>query len=384
MTRAVGRGWWAVLLTLAMTAVVLAWGRPAMADPPRVTCDGDGASGKRVQLVYVRGNAQADRYPELLPQFQQFAVEVDGLFVEASTRQGTAGGVRHVRYVHDASCVAAVANVVIPQASMANEFTVQAALAERGYDRTDRKYLVWWDRDACGLAFPTADDDSPGPGNAWNSGPHYAMLGAQGGCFGWPASGHELLHTLGAVNGSAPHATSGGHCWDDEDIMCYDDGGIPPGRELTKVCAGAAENQIDCNLDDYFNTNPAPGSYLATHWNVANSEFLIRVPAAATCRAVYTVSSDWGSGFVAQLAITNTGPPTAGWRVGFAFPGNQRVTELWGGAWTPGPDTTVAVRDLSWNADLPTGRAVTIGFRATYTGANPPPTAFTLNGAACT
>jgi hypothetical protein len=52
------------------------------------------------------------------------------------------------------------------------------------------------------------------------------------------------------------------------------------------VCPGGQpvdNTKLDCNHDDYFNTNPAPGSYLATHWNPANNQFLtnaLPLPAA--------------------------------------------------------------------------------------------------------
>ncbi|HEV7981197.1 ricin-type beta-trefoil lectin domain protein [Amycolatopsis sp.] len=234
-------------------------------------CDGDGTSGKRVQALYVRGNGQADRYGQLVGQFQTFADQIDDIFVEAAGRLG--GGVRHVRYVTDANCRATVANVTIAQSEMATVDTITNAIKAQGYNRADRKYIVWFDKDGCGLAFGNGGNDSPGASNPYNAGPHYATVGT--GCWSWQATGHELLHTLGAVQRSAPHSSAFGHCWDDEDIMCYDDGGLPnPPGGLQKVCPGAPENQIDCKGDDYFNTNPPAGSYLATHWNVANSAYL--------------------------------------------------------------------------------------------------------------
>jgi hypothetical protein len=233
-------------------------------------CDGDGVSGRRVQAVYVRGDQQADRYSQFVGQFQSFADQIDQAFVEAGARTG---GVRHVRFVTNAACRAVVDNVVIPQASMSDVDAITAALKTRGYNRSDRKYLYWYENSGCGLAFGNGGDDRPGADNPYNAGPHYATLGT--GCWSWQASAHELLHTFGAVQRSAPHSSAYGHCWDDEDIMCYDDGGLPnPPGGLVKVCAGAPENQIDCNNDDYFDVTPTAGSYLATHWNVANSQYL--------------------------------------------------------------------------------------------------------------
>ncbi|GLZ31296.1 hypothetical protein Lesp02_34840 [Lentzea sp. NBRC 105346] len=237
-----------------------------------VVCDGDGVSGKRVQAIYVRGDQSPDRYAQLVAKFQGFADQIDNTFVEAAGRLG--GGVRHVRFVTTPGCRAKVDNVVIPQSAMNNPQAVANQLAARGYNRNDRKYLFWHDSGGCGVAWGSGGDDRPGADNRYNFGPHYAAVGT--GCWTWQASAHELLHTLGAVRSSAPNASKYGHCWDDEDIMCYDDGGLPnPPGHLVKVCPGAPENQIDCKGDDYFHTNPRPGSYLATHWNVARSLFLI-------------------------------------------------------------------------------------------------------------
>ena len=52
----------------------------------------------------------------------------------------------------------------------------------------------------------------------------------------------------------------------------YDDGS---GIAMHEVCPEAWDSLLDCGADDYFSTAPAPGSYLATHWNSADSRWLI-------------------------------------------------------------------------------------------------------------
>jgi hypothetical protein len=96
-----------------------------------------------------------------------------------------------------------------------------------------------------------------------------------------------MAHTLGAVQSSAPHTSGAGHCVDEQDIMCYADGGPNQGLLSTVCNVGASPfdfaELFDCNQDDYFDPTPAPGSYLATHWNTFDSIYLC---APAKCDTV--------------------------------------------------------------------------------------------------
>ncbi|CNF67027.1 chitinase/cellulase [Mycobacterium tuberculosis] len=107
-------------------------------------------------------------------------------------------------------------------------------------------------------------------------------------------------------------------------------------------------------------------------------------PAAPACTVGYKVLSQWGSGFTAEVTVTNTGTsPVSGWTLGFAFAADQRVTQGWSAAWAQdGADVTA--RNLPWNAAIPPGASVKIGFNGSTNATNPPPTTFTLNGTPCT
>ncbi|WP_433260541.1 ricin-type beta-trefoil lectin domain protein [Actinosynnema sp. CS-041913] len=255
---------------LPQNATASVYTSPTLFTPAAAICDGDGVTGKRVQLMYVRGIGEPDRFPEMESNIQGWADRIDAAVLEGAQRTG---GVRHVRFVHHASCRPVVLNVAIPASELDNAEKVVDALKALGHNRTDRKYLVFDEgTHDCGLAWnDPGDSDEPGEDNPLNSGPGWAVIDR--GCADWGPGGHELLHSLGGVQSSAPHGTEFGHCWDDQDIMCYDDGGLPD-HGLKIECPSAEENIVDCNNDDYFNTAPADGTYLADHWNVADSQFL--------------------------------------------------------------------------------------------------------------
>ncbi|MEU8803678.1 glycoside hydrolase family 48 protein [Spirillospora sp. NPDC048819] len=103
--------------------------------------------------------------------------------------------------------------------------------------------------------------------------------------------------------------------------------------------------------------------------------------AAASCKVVYE-KNDWGSGFTANIGITNQGDPVDGWELVYSYSGNQRLTNGWSGRWSQS-GSEVTVRNESWNGSLATGATVSVGAQFTYSGTNADPTSFTLNGTPC-
>ena len=79
---------------------------------------------------------------------------------------------------------------------------MRTELIAKGFNRTDRKYLVWVDAAVgiCGLG-EVYGDTRPGPENRNNRGPSYARVDAP--CWQY-AELHEIFHNLGAVQRDAP------------------------------------------------------------------------------------------------------------------------------------------------------------------------------------
>ncbi len=104
----------------------------------------------------------------------------------------------------------------------------------------------------------------------------------------------------------------------------------------------------------------------------------------AACAVNYVIQNDWGSGATVNVTIRNNGTSAInGWTLAWTFPGNQQITNLWGGTYTQS-GTSVTARNASWNGTIPAnGGTVGFGFNLAYSGTNAKPTSFTLNGAAC-
>lgn len=104
--------------------------------------------------------------------------------------------------------------------------------------------------------------------------------------------------------------------------------------------------------------------------------------AATSCDVVYA-ANQWSGGFTANVTIKNTGDAMSSWELGFAFPDSgQRLTQGWSATWSQS-GSQVTGRSMPWNGSLANGASTTVGFQGTFTGSNPSPTSFTVNGQRC-
>jgi hypothetical protein len=176
-------------------------------------------------------------------------------------------------------------------------------------------------------------DDRADAGNVSNAGGLTATMWTKPGTapapYGWQPTVilHEITHNLGGVQQSSPHHTSGWHCIDGQDVMCYPDGSPQAASYNPNVCpqaAAAIPQTYDCGHDDYFNPDPAAGSYLDSHWNVYGSVFM------AACANLGTACGD----NIVPTVPVNTALPTVS---GSTQPG--AVLTASAGTWLNRPTT---------------------------------------------
>ncbi|MFB9446805.1 extracellular catalytic domain type 1 short-chain-length polyhydroxyalkanoate depolymerase [Dactylosporangium vinaceum] len=104
---------------------------------------------------------------------------------------------------------------------------------------------------------------------------------------------------------------------------------------------------------------------------------------SAACRVTDVISA-WNNGLTSSITITNTGSAAIShWSLVFTLPGGQTITGGWNATYSPASGQVTAT-DAGYNAVLAPGASTDIGFQATHTGNAGKPSAFTLNGAACT
>ena len=148
---------------------------------------------------------------------------------------------------------------------------VVTAFRNGGYTNPDRIYVFYGKPPG----YVYAGQGTVGPSA---TSPQYALISAGGSDTGYGrVTVHEIGHNLGAVKHDAPHASGAYHCWEEGDVMCYNDGGSYFANGDTMVNTSCpvlplADWVFDCSDDDYY--NPGFGTINPALYNTATSEFL--------------------------------------------------------------------------------------------------------------
>lgn len=290
-------------------------------------CSGNlGSRGARVDLLWVDNKNQPET--DVINQgaknrIAQIAAGVDSVFIESAKAQN----LRYmVRWPRNDKCQIIVRRLLLKQKDFdkfntaikggprnKNPEKAYKILRRAGLDQNSRKYMVFSkvknnNMDMCGYDFMPFQDDRPGQENKNNRLSSMQIINRQ--CWAGDAeeaakkgdmyvqnAAFQLVHALGGPQKSAPHALKidGSFLGQGAErlkfvynVTQYDDllGYYGPvDHDEQDVCETSATSlravMLDCANDDYFNAlGDAVGSdnYLATHWNVANSRFIEKVP----------------------------------------------------------------------------------------------------------
>jgi hypothetical protein len=227
--------------------------------PP--ACAGDHAQ----RVLYARPDWNPDRYKESVPTIRSAIRRMDAVLNADSLASG--GPTADYRVRCDAAGSISVGKFVAHRTGLA---AIAAAARRAGYGSSLNDYLIFFDGvhgESCGIS-STRDDERLVINNASNEGGAYGIV--YYGCWNNETPMHEAGHMMGAVQYDAPHSTgTGAHCYDEKDVMCYSpDGGDRHQSGPEFDCTG--RQRFDCGFDDYFDSAPEPGEYLASHWNLGS------------------------------------------------------------------------------------------------------------------
>jgi chitodextrinase len=113
---------------------------------------------------------------------------------------------------------------------------------------------------------------------------------------------------------------------------------------------------------------------------------VMAIPAAAQAAgpsATFTKTSDWGSGFVGNYVIRNSGPSSiVGWKLEFDLPPGERLTSAWS-AKMSSVGSHYVLTDEDWTRTIAAGGSVQVGFQGEYLSTFGAPANCTINGVAC-
>jgi hypothetical protein len=333
-------------------------------------------------VIYAYPFDRASRHASMAEHIRDLVRDNTGRLVEEA---GEFGASRKYRVLCNGSNQITVSNVGVGVASITDFNALTLDLENKGYNSNTVKYWVWFDGTTGPGILGTGhvyDNSSPSSSNPNNGGGSsqamFAVLwGDEAGVPQYEATTwmHENGHNMGAVVSDAPNSSGNLHCTDDQDIMCYIDGGAQATCCFrSNVCTD--REHFDCRHDDYFHPSPTSG-FLTNHWNIGSTvnRFLDATSAITLRFALSAVSVNEDEGSVTLTvdrigSTTGTVGVTASTSPGTASAGSDFTTTSTPLSFGPGVTTrTVTVPITSDGATGESSESFTVGLSAATGGA---------------
>lgn len=332
------------------------------------------------QVIYAHPPDRPSRYASMAPHIRDLVRDNTGRLVEEA---GEFGQSRKYRVLCNASNQITVSDVATTVTSATDFNALVLDLENKGFNAAGVKYWVWFEGTTGPGVLGTGhvyDDSSPSSANP-NNGNGQAMFavlwGDEAGVPQYEATTwmHENGHNMGAVVSDAPNTSGNRHCIDDQDIMCYVDGGVQAACCFQNNACVDREH-FDCNHNDYFHPAPTSG-FLTNHWNIGSAvnRFLDATAGMQLRFAVSSISVNEDSGSV-TLTVDRVGSTagtvgvTASTSPGSAQAGSDYTTTAQTLSFGPGiTQRTVTVPIISDGSTGENTESFTVGLSAATGGA---------------
>jgi endo-1,4-beta-xylanase len=133
-----------------------------------------------------------------------------------------------------------------------------------------------------------------------------------------------------------------------------------------------SDSWVPGTFPGYGAATPYDDNYAPKPAYYAIAQALGGTQSTAGCSAVYSVSSQWNTGFTGQVTIACSGSSLSSWKASWTFGAGQQLTQAWNATCSQS-GAAVTCTNASYNAAVPDGGSVTFGFNGSWSGSNPVP-----------
>ncbi len=179
--------------------------------------------------------------------------------------------------------------------------------------------------------------------------------------------------TVGTATSAQVRATDSGS----GQTLTYSASGLPPGLSINSssgLISGTPTTSGTYNVTATARDGTGASGSASFTWTINGSG---GGGGGGTCTATYSLVNSWQGGFQAQVTVTNGSSARTGWTVGWTFPGDQKINNIWNATDTQSGASVIA-KNMSYNGSLGAGASTTFGFTATDTN-NASPTSLTCS-----